>query len=626
MATELYYNAFIPAFSNIGVPIAQAKLYFYYTATSTLAPIYADAAATVPLTNPVQANLAGKYPDIYLDGAIVYRVVQTDVSNNPIGDAVDPYYPGTIVAAADPALRSDIASSASGKGAEIVGYKQAATATGTTVANRLAREIWAEDYGLSAANTAAQNATAFTDALAALGTRGGTLRFRGNYTTNMFRIPAKPAKITLIGEGVLTQGTANTNIIGPPAGVARVVDAYIGGFVVMPHASSSKANTSNVLIDISCHERSVIDVFYESNPAVTSTTGRAHAVVAGHANGVPCYSNEIRVVLAEGEGPAKGVWLHNNGGGVFANPNHNKVCVRAYAQIGCDVAADLNDTTSSELQFSLLEASAGMIGLKAGNFTVSRQNWYELTDVAIDCTPSVDTTPDNVISVDDYLSGPNAIIVPDSILGPPRFEYSLLNAVTFLKTKAAVVTGSISGTTLTVTAVHSGTVAVGQAINGAAAGTTITALGTGTGGTGTYTVNTSQTVSSFRMTLGVPTLNYVKPSLSVLQPASPGLAFILGSGTINQNAAGYRHRPDHHGSITFFGDYTVTSPSTGRVALQITPPAGFEIEQATIGAEEIGANVRAVAISTDPTGRNYVWYNPNINSYNLCVRVTMRIT
>lgn len=60
------------------------------------------------------------------------------------------------------------------------------------------------------------------------------------------------------------------------------------------------------------------------------------------------------------------------------------------------------------------------------------------------------------------------------------------------------VTGSISTTTLTVTAVTSGVLAVGQLITGAniAPGTYITALGTGTGGTGTYTVSVSQTAAS----------------------------------------------------------------------------------------------------------------------------------
>ena len=62
----------------------------------------------------------------------------------------------------------------------------------------------------------------------------------------------------------------------------------------------------------------------------------------------------------------------------------------------------------------------------------------------------------------------------------------------------AVFTGSISGTTMTVTAMTSGTLGVGSYIGGGTvtAGTTITALGTGSGGTGTYTVSASQTVAS----------------------------------------------------------------------------------------------------------------------------------
>ena len=66
---------------------------------------------------------------------------------------------------------------------------------------------------------------------------------------------------------------------------------------------------------------------------------------------------------------------------------------------------------------------------------------------------------------------------------------------------AAVFTGSISGTTLTVTAMTSGTIAISQALFGISisAETVITALGTGTGGVGTYTVNNSQTIASETM-------------------------------------------------------------------------------------------------------------------------------
>ena len=65
-------------------------------------------------------------------------------------------------------------------------------------------------------------------------------------------------------------------------------------------------------------------------------------------------------------------------------------------------------------------------------------------------------------------------------------------------------TGSISGTTLTITqddGVAGGTLAIGSRIvgTGVTTSTYITALGTGTGGIGTYTVNNSQTVSSTRI-------------------------------------------------------------------------------------------------------------------------------
>jgi hypothetical protein len=66
----------------------------------------------------------------------------------------------------------------------------------------------------------------------------------------------------------------------------------------------------------------------------------------------------------------------------------------------------------------------------------------------------------------------------------------------------AVVTGSISTTTLTVTAVSSGTLYKGMTISGTgiATGTKIAEYISGTGGVGTYTVDISQTVSSTTVT------------------------------------------------------------------------------------------------------------------------------
>lgn len=82
----------------------------------------------------------------------------------------------------------------------------------------------------------------------------------------------------------------------------------------------------------------------------------------------------------------------------------------------------------------------------------------------------------------------NAYIVDESY----RYTWFISNP------SSAIFTGSISSTTLTVTSVLSGTIAVGQALfgNNISQNTVITALGTGSGGVGTYTVSKSQTVAS----------------------------------------------------------------------------------------------------------------------------------
>ena len=87
-------------------------------------------------------------------------------------------------------------------------------------------------------------------------------------------------------------------------------------------------------------------------------------------------------------------------------------------------------------------------------------------------------------------------------------------------------TGSISGNTLTVTAVTAGTLAVGQTINGVgvAARTNITALASGTGGAGTYTLNTSQTVVSEAM-------NAMVGAASCAPSASVGLTVTCNTST-----------------------------------------------------------------------------------------------
>jgi hypothetical protein len=81
---------------------------------------------------------------------------------------------------------------------------------------------------------------------------------------------------------------------------------------------------------------------------------------------------------------------------------------------------------------------------------------------------------------------------------PLQFDTTDLSNGVSVPATTGVVTGSIATTTLTVTAVTSGVLSIGQVISGTGvtAGTRIVAFLTGTGGTGTYTVDVSQIVLS----------------------------------------------------------------------------------------------------------------------------------
>lgn len=105
----------------------------------------------------------------------------------------------------------------------------------------------------------------------------------------------------------------------------------------------------------------------------------------------------------------------------------------------------------------------------------------------------------------EFLLSDSGQISRDQITLAPIASALVAGAVLGKRTipaSAASVTASISGTTMTVTAVGSGTLSVGQTLSGSGvtAGTKITAFGTGTGGTGTYTVSVSQTASSTTIT------------------------------------------------------------------------------------------------------------------------------
>lgn len=65
------------------------SIYFYYTGTSTLAPIYTDIGLTTPLSNPVVVAAGALVPTIYLDNGITYR--RRIIYSNGESQDKDPY-------------------------------------------------------------------------------------------------------------------------------------------------------------------------------------------------------------------------------------------------------------------------------------------------------------------------------------------------------------------------------------------------------------------------------------------------------------------------------------------------------------------------------------------------------
>jgi hypothetical protein len=165
---------------------------------------------------------------------------------------------------------------------------------------------------------------------------------------------------------------------------------------------------------------------------------------------------------------------------------------------------------------------------------------------------------------------------------------------------SAVFYGSTSGTTLTVTGVSSGTIAAGQSLFGidVLSETVITALGTGTGGTGTYTINRSQTVAAESM-------NSAAVGAQITASIGVNLSTVTITGTAGQFACAASSIPLAIGqALKISGTYGGTGSITG-----YTNPTTYYIIATnasttfTLSATPYGAAITTTAGT--PTGLTY---------------------
>jgi len=134
---------------------------------------------------------------------------------------------------------------------------------------------------------------------------------------------------------------------------------------------------------------------------------------------------------------------------------------------------------------------------------------------------------------------------------------------------SAIFTASVSGTTMTVTSVKEGTLAASQQLFGISVSdeTVITALGTGTGGVGTYTLNNSLTLSSREMyttSVGATVTGSISGSTLTVTVVSSGTLkigqTIQGSGVAaNTMITAFGSGTGGTGTYTVSGTQTVLS-------------------------------------------------------------------
>jgi hypothetical protein len=170
----------------------------------------------------------------------------------------------------------------------------------------------------------------------------------------------------------------------------------------------------------------------------------------------------------------------------------------------------------------------------------------------------------------------------DLFLGPAQTYIG-----TGIRPYTTTFTGSMSGTTLTVTVLGQGApIAVGMYVDGSSVtdGTYITAYGTGTGGTGTYTINQSVTASSTAMTAH-GNIAFDDPSPMDLGIGPVGRIYVwdvIPQAAVTNNIAASQ-APSGAGSLTLTAGTSVKSITTagGLTLLQLDLPRAIKVNCST---------------------------------------------
>lgn len=277
----------------------------------------------------------------------------------------------------------------------------------------------------------------------------------------------------------------------------------------------------------------VLGDFCDSNPRATVNAGQG-ALVAG--------ADGVSVGFFAWINPADGRSVNNYGAGVPDGFMHRdqQAIITAYLaddtlvipegfpitlfSAGGFWARNDGTATSSRGQAVYVNNSTGQVKF-GSNWTSASVTGSIASDVVTGSIAGTTLTVTGVttgqINAGEIISG-TGVTAGTQILaqltgtpgGDGTYEVSIDQTVT-----STTITGSYG--LLTVTAVSSGALGLGDALSGTGvtAGTSIVALGTGAGGVGTYVVSAGQTVSSETITVATGTQH---PNFSAASIGAPG--------------------------------------------------------------------------------------------------------
>jgi hypothetical protein len=448
MAAELFTDLSRATDANSS-PLSGAKWYFYATGTTTPQAVYTTAALATPHANPVVADSGGQFAPIYFDATLTYRGILKTSAGSTIQD-LDPINTGVM---------GQLSAST---GSSIVGFLQTGTgATARTAQDKLREVVSITDFG--ATTGATDNKTAIEAAVTSAMANG-----RSVY------IPPGVFKFSQINLGTNSADVAQRLVISGPGTLRTTYSGY---------AITSTGVFNDLIID-----------------------GVRFLGVEGSGTKLFNGDNFLRLMLLPGCQFSNLDWVvHATGylqslrmiGCIVRIGTPGGAVVKAPMAYDCNISQNVMEYVWDGVVIDGPGVASNRC--KIAENTIEGIGGRAIVLAGCLGTAVCDNYMEDNTGGDIYLNAGTDAHLGVRIQGN-KIEFSASRQA---QTRGSF-TGSISGTTLTITAVAFGTLAVGTNINGSGItpGTIIGALGTGTGGVGTYILASAQTVASTTITSG----------------------------------------------------------------------------------------------------------------------------